>query len=76
MSRHIEELYCPSVDVCAFCGDSECDGIACIASLDSNDPNDHPAIEQLHGWLRRGQLLEQLDAFLAVKENRDSGVSE
>jgi len=70
MSDNIEEWYCPSMDVCAWCGDSECDGIGCIASLDPDDPEDHPAIEQLHGWLRRGQLAEQMEAFLADAENR------
>lgn len=54
------EMYCPSVDVCGWCGDSECDGIACIAALNPDDPNDHDAIERLHSWLRRGQLTELL----------------
>lgn len=66
----IEELSCPSIDVCGWCSDSECDGIGCIASLDPNDREDHEAIEQLHDWLRRGRLLEQLEKFLAEKENR------
>ena len=64
------ELSCPSVDVCGWCGDSECDGIGCIASLDPNDAADHEAIEQLHCWLRRGQLSEQSEKFLASQENR------
>ena len=64
------ELECPSVDVCAWCSDSECDGIGCIASLDPNDDCDHDAIDKLHAWLRRGQLLEQLEGFLAIQENR------
>jgi hypothetical protein len=70
MSAPDTELSCPSIDVCAWCGDSECDGIGCIASLDPNDQTDHEAIEQLHDWLRRGQLLEQLEGFLAVQEDR------
>lgn len=65
-----EELSCPSVDTCAWCGDGECDGIGCMASLDPSDPNDIEAIERLHGWLRRGQLAEQVDRFLAIQENR------
>lgn len=65
-----EEMHCPSVDVCGHCGDVYCDGIACIAELDPDDPADHEAIEQLQGWIRRGRLLEQLEAFLAIQENR------
>lgn len=65
-----DELHCPSVDVCAWCGDSECDGIGCIASLDPDNPDDLEAIEQLHDWLRRGQLLQQLEIRLAQAENR------
>lgn len=64
------EIYCPSVDGCCFCGDCECDGIACIAALDPDDENDHEAIGQLHAWLRRGRLWEQAENFLAVQENR------
>lgn len=65
-----EAPYCPSVDVCGWCGDSECDGIACIASLDPDNPEDHDAIEQLHAWLRRGNLAEQMERALARAENR------
>lgn len=64
------EMYCPSVDVCGWCGDSECDGIGCIASLNPDDASDHPAIELLHNWLRRGQLAEQMEHALAHAENR------
>lgn len=66
------ELWCPSVDVCGWCGDSECGGIACIAALDPDRPEDAESIEQLHGWLRRGQLAEQAERFLAIQENRAS----
>jgi hypothetical protein len=64
------ELTCPSIDVCAWCADSECDGIGCIAALDPDNPADHEAIETLHAWLRRGQLAEQAERFLANAENR------
>jgi len=64
------EMTCPSVDVCGWCCDSECDGISCITSLNPEDPADHEAIERLHNWLRRGQLLEQLEHALAHAENR------
>ena len=64
------EMWCPSVDVCAFCGDVYCDGIACIAALDPNDPDDIPDVERLQGWLRRGRLSEQVDSYLAERENR------
>ena len=65
-----ELWHCPSIDVCAWCCDSECDGISCIAGLDVDNPNDHPDIEQLHDWLRRGRLAEQADRIRARAENR------
>lgn len=50
------ELHCPSIDVCAFCGDSECDGLGCIQSLDTDVPGDEERIEQLHTWIRLGRI--------------------
>lgn len=47
----------PSVDVCGFCWDSECDGIGCIANLDPDCADDHPKIERLHALLRAGHAL-------------------
>lgn len=64
------EMYCPSVDVCSHCGDCECGGISCIASLDPDNDADHEAIEQLHAWIRRGRLMEQLEHALAHAEDR------
>lgn len=71
-----EEIYCPSVDVCAWCSDSECGGISCIADLNPDDPDDHDAIERLHSWLRRGSLAEQMEAVLADAEHRLSATSQ
>ena len=70
MNEYWRELFGPSIDVCGWCGDSECDGIGCIASLDPNDVNDHPAIEQLHAWIRRGRYFEFAERTLAADENR------
>lgn len=64
------ELWCPSVDVCAFCSDSECDGIGCVAALDPDDEDDQPYIEQIQAWVRLGRIQEQANTFLAVVENR------
>lgn len=64
------ELYGPSVDVCGWCGDSECDGIGCIAGLDPDAESDRPAIEQLQAWIRRGRFFEQVERVLAESENR------
>lgn len=66
----VNELWCPSIDVCAFCADSECDGIACIASLDPDDPSDHETIERLHALLRAGAVFVQANEVLARAENR------
>ena len=70
MSDDDNEIYVPSVDVCAWCGDSECDGIGCIASLDPNDNDDHDAISHLHEVIRAGKIWLQADAILARAENR------
>lgn len=64
------ELWGPSIDVCAWCGDDECDGIGCIASLDPDDESDHLAIEQLQAWIRRGRFFEQVERVLDQCENR------
>ena len=66
----LDEMSCPSTDDCAWCGDSECNGIGCIASLDPNNLDDHDSIDRLHAWLRRGQLAMQMERFLAAQENR------
>jgi hypothetical protein len=70
VSTYDNELSCPSIDVCAHCGDVYCDGIACIAELDPDDPKDQEAIELLQDWIRRGRVFEQAERFLAVQENR------
>ena len=71
---HVEyndrELYGPSIDVCGWCGDSECDGIGWVASLDPDDAGDERALEQLHAWIRRGRYFEQVERVLAESENR------
>jgi len=69
------ELWCPSVDVCAICGDSECGGLQCYSSLFGDDDApaseaDFEAVEQIQGWVRRGRLGEQTDEALARAENR------
>ena len=64
------ELVCPSVDVCALCGDVECDGISCISSLDPDAFEDQPRIEQIQAWVRLGRVQEQANAFLADVEGR------
>jgi hypothetical protein len=47
----------PSVDVCAFCWDSECDGVCCISNLDPDDLDHHPQLERLQDLLRAGRAL-------------------
>lgn len=64
------EWFCPSIDVCGWCGDSECDGIGCIASLDPDNPADGEAIEDLQAILRAGRLFIQANEALARVENR------
>ena len=75
MNRYLSddnELYLPSVDVCGWCSDSECDGVGCIAKLDPNNENDHPAIEDLHSLLRAGRAFLAANEALAHAENRTS----
>lgn len=78
MSWHVDdddrELWGPSVDACAICGDSECCG-NCYSSLFDDDcqPIDdeaHARIEQIQAWVRRGRYFEQIERVLAEAENR------
>lgn len=59
-----EEAYIPSVDVCAFCGDSECDGLGCLVNLDPNDLRDQRQLERLHDLLRFGRAWEVMRTVL------------
>jgi hypothetical protein len=64
------EVYVPSVDVCAWCGDCECDGVGCIAAIDPNDPEQHNALDELHQTIRAGKVWLQADKILARAEHR------
>lgn len=64
------EVFVPSVDICAFCSDSECGGIGCIAGLDPNDERDIPAIERLQALLRAGHAFLGAADALADAEHR------
>ena len=70
LAEYPHEIWCPSIDVCAICADSECDGIGCISDLDPNDPDQQPHLEQLQAWVRLGRIQEQANAYLAAVENR------
>ncbi len=70
VAEYPHELWCPSIDVCAICADSECDGIGCISDLNPNNTDDQPHLEQLQAWVRLGRIQEQANAFLVVVENR------
>ena len=70
VAEYPHELWCPSIDVCAICADSECDGIGCISDIDPNNTDDQPHLEQLQAWVRLGRIQEQANAFLVVVENR------
>lgn len=60
-----EHCFITSVDVCCHCGDSECDGMACLP--DSDD--DEEAIENLHSSLREGQAWRVLNAVVDAGED-------
>lgn len=64
------EIYVPSVDVCAWCGDSYCDGVGCIASIDPNTNEGEEALGELHACIRAGKVWRQADRILARAENR------
>ena len=64
------EIYAPSVDVCAHCTDSECDGIGCIARLDPDDPGDADAIDRLHCLIRAGRVFLAATEAIAEAEGR------
>ena len=56
--------YINSVDSCCHCGDCECDGIGCIASLSPDDREDDDDIENLHEMLRAGQAWQAMCAVI------------
>jgi hypothetical protein len=65
------ELWCPSIDVCAICGDTYCDGISCVQDLHPDDDDDErELVEQIQTWVRLGRIQEQANAFVAHVENR------
>lgn len=64
------EIFVPSIDVCAWCGDPYCSGVGCIADLDPDDPTDIRTIERLQDTIRAGRVQIQANAVLARAENR------
>lgn len=70
LAEYPHELWCPSIDVCAICSDSECDGIGCMFGLCPDIEDDRELLEQLQTWVRLGRIQEQANAFLAIVENR------
>lgn len=63
-------IYVADHEVCAFCSDSECDGIGCIARLDPNDEADHPEIERLHDLIRAGDAFRQTMRLVTEADGR------
>lgn len=63
-------VFVPSIDVCAICSDSECDGISCISDLNPDDEEDREMLEQLQAWIRAGRAFDIATAVLAEAENR------
>jgi hypothetical protein len=68
LAEYPHEMWCPSIDVCAICADSECDGIGCISDLDPNDRDDQPHLEQLQAWVRLGRIQEPLDRIIRDRD--------
>ena len=64
------EPFIPSIDVCAICSDSECDGISCVSSLDPDLKQDREMLEQLQAWVRAGRAFDIATTVLAEAENR------
>lgn len=64
------EIYVPTADVCAWCGDIYCDGIGCIAAIDLDDPDQHAALDELHRTIRAGKVWLQATKILARAENQ------
>lgn len=60
VAEYPHELFCPSIDVCAFCSGSECDGIGCISDLNPDDLDDQPRLEQIQAWVRLGRIAANL----------------
>lgn len=70
LSADDNEVYVPSIDVCAWCNDVYCSGIYCMAQLDPDNPDDAEAIETLQAVIRAGKVQIQANAILARAENR------
>lgn len=69
-----DEIYITSVDVCCHCGDCECDGIGCIASIDPDKAGagegDHfERLEDLHTALREAQAWRAMRTILDTGEH-------
>lgn len=68
--RHEEpEIFIPSADVCAYCGDQECDG-ACFMAIDPQDEDQQAEFERVQDLIRWGRLWEAAQAELKRAENR------
>ena len=63
------DIFVPSVDVCAYCGDGECAG-DCFMHLDPNYELDQPEFERVQQLIRWGHIWEAAQAALARAENR------
>lgn len=68
--RPLTGTFVPSIDVCAICSDSECDGIGCISDLNPDDEEDREMLEQLQAWIRAGRAFDIAATVLAEAENR------
>lgn len=64
----LDEVAIRSIDVCAFCGDCECNGGYCMEAVvedgSTQDSDMRVEFERLHEWLRWGQAWEALELLL------------
>ena len=73
-----DDAHIPSVDVCAWCGDSECGGDGHWSELERLSPEDQATLEELHSLLRAGKAwriaqqygMVAAERILADAENR------
>jgi hypothetical protein len=62
-----EHCFITSVDVCSYCGDSECTGM-CFGDFDPDEGDQEP-LDELHDLLREGQAWRALRAMLDAGEH-------
>ena len=58
-----DEVWIPSVDVCAYCTDVYCDGVSCIVAIDPESASDNDTLSDLHDLIRLGRAWRIMQRY-------------